>query len=452
MNAAYRIFFHALRWNSVESIVYQLALMVHQIYVFKVTSYEFFGLAGTFFSLTYLMVMFINSGFDASCASFFSKYSMSKSTIRSFLFKSFFVSILVALVLLITFILGKKFLISQWSAFEKLSIGFIIIICLLIFLEVIKKVGKVILQLAGKSHVTACAEIITMFLYSFIVWISYFYWNTLTLHMVFAPMVFLLIIKVIVFGWYGFSWYTSIPEGDTSIKQIDIYRILKNRFFIFLHQMSNQLFSSNFLVPLFALQFGLEYAALLRLMSTIVYSITSIIQKIFTTSSIVAFAHSKENFAQTKDLFKLISEWINQIVIMLSIFFLINYSPIFGTTKSHIILGMGYLYLLISFCATLFIAYEEFYIIQEKTFLLCCINGILLLFTYFGIAHNIQLSPILTLAILALLRIASFITLSIISYSIWKIRPSIKFHSISFIGSLVISLLFFIISQTILVH
>ena len=91
--------------------------------------------------------------------------------------------------------------------------------------------------------------------------------------------------------FFVYQLYRELPPLPTALTEpISQNLFIKNRFLNLLNQLVHQLFSSNFLVPLFALRGGFAVAGQLKLVCYISYGITSALQKIIGFSASALFA------------------------------------------------------------------------------------------------------------------------------------------------------------------
>jgi len=101
--------------------------------------------------------------------------------------------------------------------------------------------------------------------------------------------------------------------------------------------------------------------------------------------------------------------------------------------------------MVITLIENLFIAYEKFYIAEERNGLLLCINvlSMVLLLPIVHYASNI--SQFLLLFYIAAIRTTSFLLLALISFYKWNITPSVKIKPIYIAASLFAAVTFFVI-------
>lgn len=447
----YKLFTRSLAWNTLEAVFYQGLLLAHQLFLFQSVDRSMYGLIGSLFSLTYLIVTLINFGFDVSLAPFFKIACTSRQSFR----KIFMIQLIPEYLLIVTFfglfVLGFHYISPEWTIRYQLTLSLATGLMLLALLESAKKTFRAILHLSFLNHKTAFVEVATIMSYIGLVWGYHFLGHPFSLGLIFMPMIITSGISCMVLGWHTKQLYNKLPnvplEKPHALLQV---RILKNRFFNFLNQISHVLFSSNFLVPFFAMQFGLQQAGILKLVSTIVYCITVILQKVFGISSASMLAHIKEESMDNKrTAFSLMSNHLNQALFMITIFFILNFNTLINWS-AHIsnqqTWYLLYLFFIISFSENFFIAYEKFYIAEEKTSYLFVFNALVMcaMGCIFYYADHIQ--PLTLLVAVIGIRLLSFIGLSILSFYHWQLRSSYTMNPWLTAGSIVFSSLFFILT------
>jgi len=448
----YKQYSKSLRWNTFESIFYQILLLCHQFALFFVTDRAIFGLIGTLFSITYLLVMITNFGLDVSLGAFFTQAIESKKHFKKIILFQLIPEYCLLLIGGI-FLLAIYPFISALNLPFKLNIETLSLLGLLIVFEGTKKTLRSILQLGFHSKKTAWIEVVTIMSYISMVWSTYFLGYAINLTLIFLPLLIVSFISSLALLVCIYEYYTQLPNSSpaplpTSALQ---WRILKNRFFNFLNQASHSLFSSNFLVPFFALTFGLAHAGILKLTASIAHCISTIVQKIFGISGTILFAHLKGNpLEDRQQAFFTISNKLNQVLYGFVLFFAINYSII---VRAHIlpetstILTLAYLFLIIIFSENFFIAYEKFYITHEKAgqlffFNLIIMSAIGLLLSQVHTFSHLSLM----LAIIAL-RLVAFAGIIFFSFYQWRIKPSLSIQPSYFISSFVASIAFFMLMR-----
>lgn len=448
----YRQFSRSIAWNALESISYQMLLLGHQIALFKINTSANYGLIGSLFSLTYLVVTVTNFGLDITLSPFFTIISQSKKNFKKIITQQLLLEYCILSLLIAGAIIAKSILPKSWKVAQHLDINMIILLIALICFEGAKKTLRMLLQLAFLNHKTAIIEITTIISYISMVWFGYFSGYPISLELVFVPMLIVSIASSLVLAFCIYRYYQKLPDhSPTQLPENLGKRILKSRFYNFLNQASHMAFSSNFLVPFFALQFGLAQAGLLKLVSAITHCITIILQKVFGLSSSLLLSHLKNNDLHTKqEAFLTITNRLNQTLYGIIIFLMINFGTLLNlssVSNNNLTLTLAYLFLIISFSENFFLAYEKFYIAEEKAdhlFFFNCLVMLLLGIVIWQVPYFSQLTILLSIIGI---RIFAFSCISMISFYRWNIKPALKIQPLYFAWSLIISVAFYIVMQ-----
>lgn len=445
----------SMAWNTLEAVFYQGLLLAHQLLLFQCVGRSEYGLIGALFSFTYLVVTLINFGFDISLAPFFKTATKNKHNFKAIFFVQLIPEYFLIATIFIIAMIFKPYFPHDWAARYQLTNALIIGLMLLALFESTKKTFRAILHHAFLNHKTAFVEIATIVCYTAMVWGCYCMGSPLSLPVIFVPMIITSGFCCLALGWHTAQLYRRLPDPlshgtDERLPMAFQLRILKNRFFNFLNQASHMIFSSNFLVPFFALQFGLQQASILKLVSTIVYCITIILQKVFGISSASMLSHIKESSLDNKRAtFAIISNRLNQTLMAIAIFFILNFNTVISWSAAisnrqtwHLL----YLFFIISFSENLFIAYEKFYITEEKADYLFIFNLIVMCLMGSMLYHAHSVAPLALLIAIIAIRILAFLGLSALSFYHWQLRPSYTVNPWLAAGSVAFSSLFFILT------
>lgn len=447
----YKRFTHSIAWNTLESVVYQLCFLAHQLLLFSVTDRTTYGLIGTFFSITYLIVTITNCGLDVSVAPFFTIITQSKDQ-----FKKFFLMQLVPELCIVTTLflaaMIKHIFFSSLTLPCDVGTPFLIILGTLVFFEGAKKTLRMILHLAFLNDKTTFVEIANIIMYVSLVWTSYLLGNPISLYLIFIPMLIVSATSCLMLFVFVYDYYATLPDKSTSKIEIGSlqWRILQSRFFNFFNQISHMIFSSNFLVPFFALFFGLHQAGVLKLLASITHSITTIVQKAFGISSNILLSHIKdESDVVKKNIFFMITNHLNQVIYGILLFFIINHKTIMGISaiaNTGTTWSIAYLFMFISFSETFFIAYENFFITHEKAGYLFLFNMIIMSIVMCIMMNMHLFSQLMLLLAIIAVRIFAFSTLGLLSFYQWRIKPALAINPRYFFCSFLISITFYVLA------
>ena len=447
MTTIHKLFGYSAAWNMLESVWYQLMLFGHQCALYHILSAAEYGKMGALFSLVYLGVALFNFGLDSSISPFFLHATRSK--------RDAWQSIILPtaihfgmLSLIATTSIGALYVFGLPSFLHTIPRSFFILVGLIFISEALKKTVRTILHCAFKNHLTTATELATITSYIGTVWTLHFFGYPLNLYTLFIPMAITSLLSLTLLCFITHSWYNSLPDLEQSPPLTG--RILKHRVCAYGTQLSNIFFSANFLVPLFAWQFGVEYAAILKLISYFTYFIHTIIHKVFGISLQACFAALKQEDISVKQrFFVTITNNLYQLLYGIFIFFAINHQRILSLKQLSLDYSaavVGYLFLIGTLIENFLVSYEQLYQTEEKTIYLSMLNIInILLLGFFVTTHSIN-SPITFLLIFIALRLCTIAGIAMGAFYLWRIRLEWKPQITPTFCFVTLSLFFFLLT------
>lgn len=494
---------YSLKWLSLESITYHAIFLAHQTMLIKFAGLKLYGIISVIFSAIYFATTISTFGLEASLSPYFTIITKSKNIFKKFFFVQFIPIILISIAYLpfLGFLKNKELLISP---------VLMLTIFILIISESIKKPLRAILYLSLKNKINMTTEIISLIIYTFSIWVIYAFTNTITLDLVFIPLAITSFATTILLLFYVYKIYSVLPNNkifpesknsciyniyniysyiyntcykllnkilfykknnsDQNVKfnnlQINSLqiKIFKTRAINFASQFTHNMFSSNFLVPFFAMQFGLEQAGVFKLLSHITYTITMIMRKIFGWACDTLLAQTKNSkLAEKQEIFHSITDKINNIMLAITIFLSINLTKIirlYGSYSSYYNTGTSsgacsgissvqiinwqliFFFLAATLIENLFISYEKFYIVEEKNSIILITNILSLILLSGIVFYAPQIGQTKILLLITIVRIINFTILAIISYLKWRIKPKIRLNPIYLGASILASIIF----------
>lgn len=423
-----------LSWNAGEAITYHLLLMLHQMCVFYVLTPSLFGVIGTAFSLLYLSVWLIDLGLESTLAPRFTHWSLSKSHARTFFLYN-------SIPNLVFFLITTTFLI--WHTAQT---ALVITIAIAVLCEYFRRITKGILLLLFDNRFIAIAEAVFMLTYLSLVWTCYLITHTLTIYTTIIPLIISSALSSFLCAQSLNRWYLTLPTTTDNVQQPSFSAILRIRLFPYINTVGMLFFSSNFLVPLFATQFGTSHAGLLKLATTLVHSITIVLQRTFGNTCRAVLAHLKSIDTQAQqDIFMTISTYLYQALYALMIFCFINHrfvTRICGAADQHGIALLS-LFFVINFLDNFIITLEKLYEMNERTEILSIFNGIsIIILLCIALTATSWSSPITLLIVIALTRI-SIVALTIgFTCIFYRIAPHKAVQPTFILSAIATSLLF----------
>ncbi len=443
MHNIYKEFWHSIKWNGLESVLYHGLLLMHQLALYNITSHAIYGLIGITFSYIFLSRTIINVGLDASLGAFWNTITTSRTTFRKIIGYNIILNFIIAGMISVV---ATLVVIYQLPTFNHLNIPLLCIVLGIMLFESLKRTGKTIVQLQFLNHISALIETIGIILYICLVWNIYYINGSISLYTIFVPMFCISGLTLLFFMASIFSIYIQLPDKANTVS-FSYRRIIKSRLFNYSNELSNIFFSGNFLIPFFALHTSLAHIGTLKLITHISHEITSILRAIFGQASYAIFAHTKNmGINIKKKAFSFITHYMYQAVYVLLIFCIINYHKFaYAQALNSQGLMIATIYFIITFSENFFMAYEKLFITEEKSYYLLAINGLSFTGMYLILIYMPASNILITLASVVIIRIISFALLSIISFYIWHIKPSIEVRPTFGLSALVFSLLFLFI-------
>lgn len=447
MNTLHHQYTYNIRWSIIESVVFQGFLFAHQYLLFTVTDSYFYGITGSLFGGAYFLIKLFDLGLNKALVSYYNDYATNVYSLNKFLYKQLLPTGIIYFFTMSSFFILRHYVQATIPFFSSCDVLLFGIIALFIATESIKAIAKKLLQLSHHFRHVALFEIGFIVCYQSIIWGYYFFTKQLTLTFIFGACACMSLCEVMGLLLLVSRWRATLPLHSLATPKINIssVAITSNRAFSFAHTMGKQIFSANILVPLFAYLFGFECAALLKLASYLTHSISSVIEKIIDPTSAALFVHSKnESLEKKQEFFSIASHTAYHLVVCVFIFLAVNSTKLLSvSTLSFTTLSYLILYFMIHYFENFFIIVERFFVAHGRSeFLLIstalnCILAAVVLFY--------ALSPLTALMLLLFCRLLSLgLLLCCVSY-IWGIKHSISLKPRYIIGSLVTSVLFFIL-------
>lgn len=420
------------RWTLVGSIIYETLKITHCLLLMKLLSNTDYGSMGSLFSLIYLVTYIADLGATNSIPPFLHLFVQCRSTFKSFLIRYSLIPHIPLLLLCATG--GTLFAMSKLP-----NLPYLIIIPSLIILETIRSFLRVLLHTTFQAKRAVVVELAIFIPYLISIWAPYLIFKSpITLNHIFTPHLIDSIITVGCFSFLVAKFYKTLPIDDSKhLPPTLAKRLLITRLFNYLLRVSRNMFTSNFLTPLFAIKFGLASAGIFYFASILANAIQAMVKSVIGYSGNALLASIKESGqAAKKEAFNILCQKLVKLTAPIIIFLAINHKAIIKlsaahTTTSHTI-SLCLLFLVISFSEFFFILYEQFYIIEEAANKLFFFKLLELSIFYGLITSEIISSPATTLVGLICIRLVSFTIIATNAFYYWHIRPSFK-SNISYI-------------------
>ncbi len=403
-----------LTYTTLESSVYQSALLVHQMMLYRYITPDYYGVIGTAFSLIYLGALYLNMGLDLSIAPLFAHTQESQVRARQLLVQLGLNIVLGAFICLFLSIIPIGSTLNQIEA----------CLCgLLILTESTKKTLKTILHLISFHRYIAITENITLGLYILAVWGYLLTGHTPSMPLLCAPLLAISVLCICLYSYPLAQWHRALDTAEQDT--ISWRKIINIRIQSFIYQISHSLYSPNFLIPIIATQ-NIALAGFLKMISMVAYAINSIIQHAFGITSSILFAYLKEQPLRYKRLlFHALQRYLYRTILIVIVGITLHYCimPLatLSITKEH--MYTTYLFLLLICLQHIALMHEQFFIIEECTAPLILSN--LVLFIPIILVHSItSLSVLVSILLLLSMRFMHLILVHIYGRHHWHLQIS----------------------------
>ncbi len=389
-----------------------------------------YGLIASTLSFIYLVTKFADFGASTSILPFFHLFIKSKQNFKRLLFRFYLLPHIP--LLLLTAVTASIFLVFYRAP----SIDTLTLIAILstIVLESIRSFLRLFLYTSLECKKTVFIDVASFLFYLTLIWIPYILFNLpitlksiLVFHIVDSLMV------TIIFSSLFYKIYKNLPSAEVSLPVKIKNRIINAKVFNYLLRLSREVFTSNFLTPFFALKFGFEYAGLFYLAAVIAHFIQSMFKISVGYLGNAILANLKNSSPHEKQhAFELITRKLSTLLGPLIIILFINHSKILRyancSNLSTATIGLALLFLTIQIIDFVTSLYEQFYVMEEKSFRLFCYKALEFTIFYIFISYSKHCQTLSTILLgIISIKMLSFAMVSINAYSIWKIKP--KFHA-----------------------
>lgn len=417
----HRSFQSSFKWTLAGSVLYESLKVFHCYLLMVFLSSENYGAMGSIFSFIYLMTYVADLGATNSLPAYIQIITKSRQRLSAFLIRY-------SLLPHLPIALGCASIATYFALTRFPLRPTLLIIPAIIIFEAVRTFLRMLLHTLFKSRHAVIIELIIFFAYIAATWIpTIIYKIPLTLNYIFSLHLIDSVISVTLFVFLILRQYTTTKDTDTTPLHLSFVTVLKARIFNYLLRVSRNLFTSNFLTPLFAIKFGLTSAGIFYFASMFANAIQSVVKSAIGYSGNALLANIKDADHQTKcEAFAILSTKLLTILAPPLVLILTNINHLVtlgtGNNLSGQTLGITMLFVTISFTEFFFILYEQFYVIEEAAQKLFIIKIIELGIFYSFITSNVVQSPVTTVAWLIAIRLVSFVIIATNAWIIWGIR------------------------------
>jgi hypothetical protein len=421
-------FLSGFKWNLFGSISYESIKALHCFLLLNNLQPHVYGFLGSLFATVYLATYIADFGATNSIPPFSGLFTRSQSNLKQFLLKYSLlphIPIVLAAATVFTFLWSKRLTIVDAPPYLFIVPG-------LIIFETMRSFLRQFLHTTFQSRITVIVEVALMIGYFAAIWGPHWLFGyPLTLNLIFLPHLLDSILAVSILIFLVIRYRQTLPTTPLDLPTKIGKRLTTTKTFNYLLRVSRNMFTSNFLTPLFASKFGLQSAGMFYFASTLANTTQSIVKAVISYSGGALLANLKDAPQQEKkEAFRLISEKLMHVVAPVIIFLTINHQAVIRLGYSQNITGktlsLGLLFLIISFTEFFFILYEQFYIIEEASNKLFIFKILEISIFYGLIAFNHNLSLVSTLISVIIIRFMSLSIIAINAFYLWRIMPNFK--------------------------
>jgi hypothetical protein len=435
-----------VRWVMLGSICFEVLKLAHQCLLLYSIPLPVYGLMGSIFSLIFLTIKLSRIGDDQSFAPFIQEAKHSKDIFRTLIVHFIFLQIPI---LLLTGAGACYFLLSKFYRVDIASPHALLVLTLIVS-EGCRTIMRPLLHNIFLGKKTIFIELLAMLLFLGGVWGPYLLGMPLTLNLIFYSYLLDSLFTLLIFSKLVFDFYKSIPDKEKVKNKGLIQRIWKSRFFNYSMSITKNLFTGNFIVTLFSLNFGLQQAGVLKFASYVSDAIRGVIHTAIGYSGGTLLAHHKvASFEEKKRIFSHVFRMLNTIIytaLLPLILWYTRFESYASLYTPYVFLPFIFALIFISLLEHLFIIYESFYIIEERGGVLLSIKILEALLVYGAISFGLLFSPFVTITNLIVVRIVTFLLTALYAYKEWGVKPTLKTNKtfiVLFIVILLLRLIFY---------
>ncbi|MFT6765348.1 MAG: hypothetical protein ACJAZS_000224 [Alteromonas naphthalenivorans] len=369
LNRLNQKFVSAVKWNMAETIAYHTLFITHQLSLFSAIGPELYGKAGALFSFVFLSVTLLIGALDIALIPYIQIFTASKQNFKFLIFHYLAPQIILMLSApLLLWIFKATGLVTRLDDYSWSS-------CLLVGIFIagqsIHKLLRRLLQLMFLNKYTAGIEVATLIMYMTLFWSAYFLGYTFSIPLIVFPYVVASFITVTCFILLIKKHAQELPTTSNIPMHIHNFRTIQLCGII--NQITRSVFSSNFLIPLFALHAGFKQAGIATLINYGAYTMTFFVQKICAPAAALFGNGQHLTETQKQNHFSKSLQLFFSIILFLTLTF-----GLYGWTNilylSNTTLLYACFFFLVHTLEHLFTLYEKFFAAQHKALTLTLCN------------------------------------------------------------------------------
>ena len=440
-------FHNVFRWNFFGSIIYECIKTIHQISLMFYLSSSLYGLIGTTFSIIYFSTKLADTGATYTLSPFFTLITKNRKNFKYF-YLNYFIGPMIPAILMVSF--GATHIFLQWFLPSSYCLYYVMIIPMLIALETLRAFLRYLLHFSFKSKMVVSIELFSFSIYVISIWTGFLLGNwEITLDLMLIAHLVESSLAVLIFIILSYHVYQNLdPHALQDIPTNTASRFWHARIFNYLLRLSRELFSSNFITPLFAFKFGFYETGLFYFVGAVMSSLQSITKISIGYSGNALLAEIKNESEVTKQkAFLVLSEKIIKIIIPIVILLGINGNSLIrlyqGKNNLETTLLLVAIFLIIFISEFFVILYDQFYIVEEASQKLFFMKISEYVFYYIFVISIPAESLVELLLRITFIRIASLSFMAYNAHYTWKIKPSFKTKKSYLVSCFIIGIIIF---------
>lgn len=415
------------RWNLFGSVFYEGLRIAHNTVLALLFTPEIFGLVGSLFASTFLVVRLSDVGATNALLPFFGYLEQSRKTFNAFFMKKLLLPIF------ITAPIGAgAACIFFYSTHSQAVASCAIILPLLMISETLRSFLRQFLHLAGKSKYTVLYDHGTFVGYILLSWPALYFYPSLR-----TPLfVFSLFLVDSLIGLGCFLFLTKrladkLPHDvDTPLPEPTPQALFRARLYSWLMRACKELFSSNALTPLFAATVGLKQAGLFYFAATLAMALQAIMRSVIGYAGASFFISARKAGMATAHVFALVSQKLSGLLLVLTVFFAISYHDIIKLTQAKVATSQLTIFFILYFAIIMvefaLFLYEQQYQFEQAAAKALKWRLLELVLVYITSRGFVSINPVSILTCILMAKVGTLIALALSGYKYWGIRPSLR--------------------------
>ena len=419
-------FIQAFSWSTASTLLYKISLLSHQIALYSVITPTLYGIQNSLFAIIYVTIALTNFGFNESLLAFFTKFTKNKAQFRSIktqLILHTFMVCFTTIILYNVFSYNISGFLHNLTSYCNKNIIFMV--CSIYCIEALKKSLIAIMHLHFANKQIAFGQLAMLTTYLTCLWTTFYLTKQIDLFSIFFWMLITCCLELIYFCYLVYDFYQSLPEqneSNTKTNNVAITIVIKERFYNYINQLTDTIYSPNCITLLLASFLGFPKVATIKLFTNAITLLYTCISTTMHTTSGAFFASiNNKSLKIIRKAFKSITHTYFYLIAtftLLLIISLINYWYIQAITIN--IAFYIILFFIITMLEQINITYKQLCIAKGKTYKITQFNILEIISIFFSFLL-FQSNQFLFIFSLIIIKILFIIFLAIFLKKQWNI-------------------------------